>query len=160
MTDNKNIQTVVVPAEAPSIDKALIVRSVVYLIALANYLAPFVGLHLNLHGSEQTIYQIVSAGLMVGSFCHAYWKNQNISKFARIASQVVKQINIFAGRNPVPVPSQPVAPTPKPVQEAPKPVTPAQPVAPVQPVDTKPSEPTASQPSQDVTPKPDNTSSK
>lgn len=135
-----SVQTVVVPAEAPSIDKGLVVRSIVYLILIVNSVAAHFGLAFHLNGNEEFIYQVVSDVLLVLSFVQAYWKNNNISKAARIIDKVAEQVDVFAGQNPVPekyvpsinpVPAAPVAEAPK--AEAPV-AAPAQPAEPQQPV--------------------------
>src|SRR5206468_6859639 len=110
------------------IDKGLVVRSIVYLILIANSVAAHFGLAFHLNGNEDFIYQIVSDVLLVLSFVEAYWKNNNISKAARIVDKVAEQIDLFAGLNPVAQPEAPVA-QPAPVQEAP--VADVQPEAPV-----------------------------
>lgn len=135
-----NVQTVVVPAEAPAIDKGLIVRSILYVILIANSVAAHFGLSFHLNGNEDFIYQVVSDVLLVLSFVEAYWKNNNISKGARIIDKVAEQIDLFADANPVPVaPQAPVAPVEQPaapvapVAEAPVAEQPAQPAEAQQP---------------------------
>lgn len=136
----QNVQTVVVPAEAPPIDKGLVARSIVYLVLIVNSVAAHFGLHFHMTANEDLVYQIVSDVLLVLSFAQSFWKNNNISKAARIIDKVAEQIDVFAGHNPVPekyVPSINPAPA-APVAEAPKaeaPVAaPAQPAEPQQPV--------------------------
>lgn len=125
----QNVQTVVVPAEAPSIDKGLVVRSIVYLILIVNSLAAHFGFGFHLNANEDFIYQIVSDALLVLSFVQAYWKNNNISKAARIVDKVAEQIDVFAGQNPMAQPDAPVAPVDQPAAQAPvaeQPVNPQQ----------------------------------
>lgn len=139
----QNVQTVVVPGEAPPIDKGLVTRSIVYGIVLVNAVASHFGFHFHLNGSEDTIYNYVSEGLLVLSFAQAFWKNNNISKAARIIDEVAGQIDIFAKRNPLP--AKPAAPAP--IAEAPKADTPAQPIAQPQPA-PEAQAPAADQPKQ------------
>lgn len=126
---NVSTQTVVVPTKAPTIDKGLVARSIVYLIAVGNYVAPHLGLNLHLHGTEDQVYNIVSEVLLIGSFVQAYWKNNNISKAARIIDKVASQINVFASADPVPNTSDMGQPEAQPAPVA-QPAQPA-PVAPV-----------------------------
>lgn len=127
----QNVQTVVVPNDAPSIDKGLVVRSIVYIIVLVNAVAAHFGFHFHLNGNEDSIYNYVSDGLLVLSFVQAYWKNNNLSKAARIIDKVAEQIDVFAGQ--LPAEQQPQAPI-------------AQPAAPVAPVAEAKPESTNTQP--------------
>jgi SPP1 family holin len=130
----QNVQTVVIPAEAPAIDKSLVVRSIVYLILVANAVAAHFGIHFHMNGNEDFIYNIVSDVLLVGGFVQAYWKNNNISKAARIIDKVAEQIDVFADHNPMAQPEAPVAPVEAPVAQPAQPVVPVAPAQPEAPV--------------------------
>lgn len=144
-TENTNpkvsLQTVAVPTEAPAIDGGLVARSIVYLAVLANAVAPHFGINLHLNTNQSEIYNYVSDGLLVLSFAHAYWKNNNISKAARIINQVASQINLFGSQvekpntsdmgkpDPATTPAQPAPVAEQPAQPAPVAEAPAQPAA-------------------------------
>lgn len=139
---NVSVQTVAVPTEAPAIDGGLVARSIAYLVILANAVAPHFGVNLHLNSNESDIYNYVSEGLLVLSFVQAYWKNNNISKGARIVDQVASQINTLGGKilpndssmgqpDPATTPAAPATP----VAEQPAPTTPvAEQPAPAAPV--------------------------
>lgn len=91
-TPKSTAQTVEVPVEAPAVDTALVVRTIVYLIAVINAIAAYFGFDLNLPAKEEALYQVVSVVFAVGSFAHAYFKHNNITKSARIKAVVAKQV--------------------------------------------------------------------
>jgi SPP1 family holin len=85
-------KTVEVPVEAPAVDTALVVRTVVYLIAIANAIAAYFGFDLNIPAKDESVYQVVSVVFAVGSFAHAYFKHNNVTKSARIKAVVGNQV--------------------------------------------------------------------
>lgn len=91
-TPKSSTKSVEVPVEAPAVDSALVVRTVVYLVAIINAIAAYFGFDFNLPVKDGAIYQVVSVVFAVGSFVHAYWKNQNITKAARIKAVVGNQV--------------------------------------------------------------------
>jgi SPP1 family holin len=87
-------QEVFVPVEAPKVDAMMIVRTLVFLASLINAVAALFGKELNLHVNQDLTYQIISAALLVGSSLYAAWKNNNVTKAARIQAAAAKQVQI------------------------------------------------------------------
>ena len=88
------VQSVEVPTEAPKVEAKLVVTTIIYLIAIVNAAAAFLGFDLNIPTDYNFIYDGVSLVFLGGSFFHAYWKNNDISKKARIKAQAAKQIEV------------------------------------------------------------------
>ena len=86
------IKSVEVPVEAPPVDAALVVRTIVYLVAIINAIAAYFGFDFNIPAKDEVIYQVVSVVFAVGSFVHAYFKHNNVTKSARIKAAVGKQV--------------------------------------------------------------------
>ncbi|QZA69634.1 holin [Bacillus phage 035JT004] len=96
MAENKNVkvQEVEIPTEAPNVTSGLVVRTIIYLIAIVNAAAAFLGFDLNIPTDYNFIYDGVSLVFFIGSFVHAYWRNNNVRKEARIVEEVAKQLNL------------------------------------------------------------------
>jgi SPP1 family holin len=92
--DNKQPETqvVVVPAEAPKVNVNLVVRTIIYLFAIVNAAAAYFGFDFNIEVSGDFIYEGVSLVFGVGAFISAYWKNNDITKGARIKAKAAEQI--------------------------------------------------------------------
>lgn len=90
---NSTEKKVWVPIEAPKVNAGLIVRCLVYLAAIVNGVAAFFGWDFHLEISQDWMYNLASMVFMVGSFVHAFWKNQNVSKKARIKEAVADQVH-------------------------------------------------------------------
>lgn len=87
-------QQVFVPIEAPALDAGMIVRTVVFLLALVNGVAAMFGYHWNLSIDQAQAYNVISAAIMALSGVWAWWKNNNVTKAARVKAEVAKQIVI------------------------------------------------------------------
>jgi SPP1 family holin len=94
--DNKEVgkTEVFVPEAAPKVDARMIVRLLVFVVALINAVAAMFGKQLNLEVDQEIWYQIISAALLIGSTLWTAWKNNNISKQARIKAEVAKQVEV------------------------------------------------------------------
>lgn len=96
MAENKNVQVqeVEIPTEAPKVTTGLVVRTIIYLIAIVNAAAAFLGFNFVIPADYDFIYRGVSLAFGLGSFVHAYWRNNDISKGARTAREVAKQLDL------------------------------------------------------------------
>ncbi|AEW47159.1 putative holin protein [Bacillus phage BCP78] len=103
MEENKQVQqeeqkhvehSVFVPVEVPKVEPMVIVRLLVFAVALINAVAAMFGYNLGLEVDQQNMYDIISALFLLGSGFYATWKNNNISKQARVQAHVAKQVSI------------------------------------------------------------------
>lgn len=96
MAENKSaqVQEVEIPTEAPKVSSKLVVTTIIYLIAIVNAAAAFLGFDFNIPTNYDFIYDGVSLVFFAGSFFHAYWKNNDITKKARIKAEVAKQVDL------------------------------------------------------------------
>lgn len=98
--DNKNTelmqdatpQQVFVPIAAPKVDAGMIVRTVVFVLALVNGIAAIFGYHWNLSIDQAQAYNVISAVLMAATGAWAWWKNNNVTKSARVKQAVANQV--------------------------------------------------------------------
>lgn len=91
--DNNTTKTeVFVPEAAPKVDAKTIVRLLVLVVAMVNAVAAMFGKQLNLEVDQELWYNIVSALLVIGAGVWAAWKDNNITKQARISAEVAKQV--------------------------------------------------------------------
>ncbi|AEQ34316.1 holin [Bacillus phage Bastille] len=92
--DNQNHkeQTVFVPEEAPAITAGTLVRFVVFLVAIVNAISAMLGHALNWDVDQNMLYEVFSAVLLLVSAGHMAWKNNNVTKQARIKAHVAEQI--------------------------------------------------------------------
>lgn len=88
------IQTVAVPTEAPKIDAGLVLRTIVYAVAIINAVLAIFGIDFNIELHEDKLYELITVIFTVGSFVLAYWKNNNVTKKARIKDEAVKSLNV------------------------------------------------------------------
>lgn len=98
---NKYVQkSVHVPEEAPKVSTSLVVRTIVYIVAIINGVAAFLGYDLGLEVNQEFVYELVSLIFMGGAFIDAYWRNNDLTKKARIKSEAAKQVekNIKKGK--------------------------------------------------------------
>lgn len=86
------VKEVFVPETPPKVDARMIVRLLVYVVALINAVAALFGKQLNLVVDQELTYQIISAALLIGTSLWTAWKNNDISKRARIKAEVAKQV--------------------------------------------------------------------
>lgn len=93
-TKDAEQQQVLVPVEAPNVDAMMIVRTLVFVVALVNAVAAIFGFNFHLTINQQIWYDGISAFLVVASGAYGYWKNNNFTKQARIKAEVAKQIVI------------------------------------------------------------------
>ncbi|AMO25956.1 holin [Bacillus phage Thurquoise] len=95
MAENKNNeQQVFVPVEVPKVEPMMIVRLLVFVLALVNAVGAMFGYDLNLSVDQQNVYDIVSAMFLLGSGFHVAWKNNNISKTSRVKAHVGEQVTV------------------------------------------------------------------
>ncbi|UNA01570.1 holin [Bacillus phage vB_BcgM] len=92
--ENHDKHEVFVPQEAPPISPGTIVRFVVFLVALVNAVASLLGHELGLQVDQSVLYDVLSALFLMGSSLHMAWKNNNITKQARIKAHATEQITI------------------------------------------------------------------
>jgi SPP1 family holin len=94
--DNKEVmktQEVFVPEAPPKVDARMIVRLMVFVVALINTVAAiFFDKDLNLSVDQAFWYEIFSAAFVIGSGFWATWKDNNITKKARIKAEVKNQV--------------------------------------------------------------------
>lgn len=87
-----DVQKIPEVVEVPKVSKMLIVRALVYLVAIINAGAAMFGIDLNLHINQNLVYEGISYIFLIVSMGHGIWKNFNVSKTARAVAQVAKQI--------------------------------------------------------------------
>lgn len=92
--ENHDKHEVFVPQEAPPISPGTIVRFVVFLVALVNAVASLLGHELGLKVDQSVLYDVLSALFLMGSSLHMAWKNNNITKQARIKAHATEQITL------------------------------------------------------------------
>ncbi|AIF72042.1 holin [Bacillus phage Riley] len=92
--ENQDKHEVFVPQEAPPIAPGTIVRFIVFAVALVNAVASLLGHELGLKVDQNTLYDVLSALFLMGSSLHMAWKNNNITKQARIKAHATEQITI------------------------------------------------------------------
>jgi SPP1 family holin len=95
--DNKEVvktQEVFVPEAAPKVDAKMLVRLLVFVVALINAVAAMLGKQLNLVVDQNLWYEIASAALLIGSTLWTAWKDNNVTKQARIKAEVAKQVEV------------------------------------------------------------------
>lgn len=94
MVNNRavRVQTVAVPETAPKVDTGLVVRTIIYIVAIVNAIAAMLGYDFNLNVDENFIYEGVTILFTLGGFASAYWKNNNVTKEARIKDATAKQV--------------------------------------------------------------------
>jgi SPP1 family holin len=94
---NQPVQTkavvVEVPEQAPKVSVKLVVATIVYIIAIVNAVAVFLGFDLNITPDVDKIYEGVSLAFALGAFGIGVFKNHNYTKAARIKKEVAKQID-------------------------------------------------------------------
>ncbi|AXF41995.1 holin [Bacillus phage Saddex] len=93
----ENKHEVFVPEEAPKIGAATIVRFIVFGVALINAIARLCGHELGLEIDQGVAYDIVSAILLFGSASHMAWKNNAVTKQARLREHAARQIDLDKG---------------------------------------------------------------
>lgn len=87
-------QQVFVPVEPPKIDAGMIVRTIVFVLTLVNGIASMFGFHWNLSIDQAKAYKVISGTLMAASAIWAWWKNNNVTKAARIKQAVAAQVKV------------------------------------------------------------------
>lgn len=92
--ENHEKHEIFVPQEAPPISPGTIVRFVVFLVALVNAVASLLGHELGWQVDQSVLYDVLSALFLMGSSLHMAWKNNNITKQARIKAHATEQITI------------------------------------------------------------------
>ncbi|ALO79560.1 holin [Bacillus phage Hobo] len=83
---------VYVPVEVPAVEPMMIVRLIVFVLALVNAVGAMFGYDWNLSVDQKNVYDIVSAMFLLGSGMHVAWKNNNISKTSRVKAHVGEQV--------------------------------------------------------------------
>ncbi|AGB62735.1 putative holin [Bacillus phage phiAGATE] len=88
-------QVVEVPTEAPKVEPKMVVLTIVYIVAIINAAAAYLGFDaFNLSVDSERLYEGVSLFFGVAAFVGAYWKNHDVSKSARIKAAAVKQVDV------------------------------------------------------------------
>ncbi|AMQ66648.1 holin [Bacillus phage Shbh1] len=77
--------------EVPSLSPMMVVRTVVFLLAIINSVAVMFGFELGLEVNQENLYQLVSGVFLVGSGIVAWYKNNDITKKARIKAAKMKE---------------------------------------------------------------------
>lgn len=90
--DNKRVQSVAVPTEAPKVDKGMVVRTIIYIVAIVNAIAALFGWDFHFFVDEAMVYEIVTVIFTVGAFASAYWKDNDIKKETRIKKAAAQQV--------------------------------------------------------------------
>lgn len=86
------VKQVEVPVEAPKMSKDLVIRTIIYVVVMVNAISAYFGFDFNIKANYDAIYDIVSIVAAVITFVHAYWKNNNVTKQARIIDEAAKQL--------------------------------------------------------------------
>lgn len=94
--DNKEVNKteVFVPEAAPKVDAKMLVRLLVFVVALINAVAAMFGKQLDIVVDQNLWYEIISAAMLIGSTAWAVWKDNNVTKKARIKAEVAKQVEV------------------------------------------------------------------
>lgn len=92
VAENKEKQLVEVPLEAPPITAGTLTRLVLLIIALINTAAAALGFDIEIRADGDLIYEGISILLDAVVFGYTFWKNNNITKKARIASKAYEQV--------------------------------------------------------------------
>lgn len=87
-------QQVFVPVEAPKIDTDTIVRTIIFLLSLVNSIAATFGFHWNLNIDQAQAYEAISVIVMGVTAIWAWWKDNNVTKSARIKRAVADQVKV------------------------------------------------------------------
>ena len=93
MSENKNEKRMVeVPLEAPPINAATLTRLVLFVAAIINTMAAFFGFDINLALNGDVIYEGFSIFLNLIVFGAGFWKNNDMTKKARISNEAFRQV--------------------------------------------------------------------
>ena len=92
--ERTTIQSVEVPVVAPKVSPALIVQTLVYLVAIINAGAALFGFDFNIEADQDFLYEGVTLAFTAGTFIMGVWKNHNYTKEARIKEEAAKQVEV------------------------------------------------------------------
>lgn len=93
-----NKREVFVPEEAPKVEPRMVVRTIVFVVAIINAILAMFGIAGDLTVDQETLYAVISGAFLFGSGIVAYFKNNNLTKQARKKSAVEDQIDDIARR--------------------------------------------------------------
>jgi SPP1 family holin len=88
-------EVVEVPMEAPKVTAGLVFRTVIFLIAIFNAGAALLGFDIEFQPNQDMIYEFITIAFTAGSFIVAYWKNNNVSKSARVKAAAAEQVKVI-----------------------------------------------------------------
>lgn len=84
---------VFVPEEAPKVDPRMIVRTLVFIVAIINAVsANIFGHALDLTINQELAYQIISGIFLVGSGVVTWFKDNDVTKKARKRKEIIRQV--------------------------------------------------------------------
>ena len=86
------LQTVEVPVTAPPINAGTIARLILFVIAIINTVAVAFGYDVNIQVDGDMLYEGVSLVLDLIIFGVGFWKNNNVTKSARVKAEAAKQV--------------------------------------------------------------------
>lgn len=88
----KERKEVFIPIETPSVNAGMIVRTVVFLVAIINSIAAQFGVADGFTVDQELLYQVISGLFLVGTGAVAWFKNNDVTKKARVRAVVAKQV--------------------------------------------------------------------
>lgn len=90
--ENQNKKEVFVPVDAPKLSPGMLVRTVVFVVAVINAIAAMLGFNLDLQVNQVDLYEIFSGLFLIASGAAAWFKNNDVTKKARKRKVVVEQV--------------------------------------------------------------------
>lgn len=90
--DKVKVKNILVPNEAPPINAGTLTRLVLFVVAIINTVALSLGYDVNINLDGDILYEGVSLVLDLVIFSIGFWKNNNVSKKARIKEVAAKQV--------------------------------------------------------------------
>lgn len=85
-------RTVFVPEEAPKVEPAMIVRTIVLVVAIINAAFAMFGSTFEIEVDQAAIYEVVSWLFLLGSGVWSWFKDNDVSKKARKRKEISRQV--------------------------------------------------------------------
>lgn len=90
MDENKK-KEVFVPVEAPKVDPMMIVRTVVFAVAILNVILSLFGVN-PIEVDQEALYNVISAVFLLGAGFKVWDKNNDYSEKARKRKAIIEQV--------------------------------------------------------------------
>lgn len=90
--EDPNKREVYVPVEPPKVEPGMIVRTIVFAVAIINAGLAMFGSDVVLDVDQQMVYEVLSGLFLVGSSFFAWFKDNDVSKVARKRNDVTNQV--------------------------------------------------------------------